>query len=157
MFTLSNFRPETFQFIGKFVTERKRAENRIFSMSCWKQFMKENSYHGLKPRKKNASKTIAINDQSGAFKNDRLNCIKIYSIMILLLLKLYYFLFYDLFSNSTLHDNDIIYSSDIYYMLITLLVLFSRLSAKTYRRKLIMFETNLNGRFSSYSIRLFII
>jgi len=33
--------------------------------------------------------------------------------MILLLLKLYHFLFYDLFSNSTLHDNDIVYSSDI--------------------------------------------
>jgi len=52
--------------------------------------------------------------------------------MILLLLKLYYFLFYDLFSNSTLHDNDMIYSSGI-YMLITLLVFFSRVSAKGYR------------------------
>jgi len=37
-----------------------------------------------------------------------------------------------IFLVTVMHDNDIIYSSDIYYMIITLLVLFSRVSAKAY-------------------------
>jgi len=56
IYAFSNFRPETFQFIGKFVTERKCAKTSYLLCLVGKQFVKENSYHGLKPRKENASK-----------------------------------------------------------------------------------------------------
>lgn len=55
MIFLSNFHSETFQFIGKFVTERERAKFDIAyvfatHLSETIHDAKENSYHELKPR-----------------------------------------------------------------------------------------------------------
>lgn len=70
MIFLSNFHSETFQFIGKFVTERERAKidtAYVFAtyLSETIHDVKENSYHESKPhhKKKNVSEIYVTSNQ----------------------------------------------------------------------------------------------
>lgn len=105
-FSYFKFHFKTFQYIKKFVTERKPAKSHIayiFATLVGNNPRYERKL--LKPChiKKIVSKIYATNDRSSIFRSDRLNCITIYSIVFLLLFKLYCFLIrYDL-SNKTVH------------------------------------------------------